>query len=300
MDQSFNPDKFEQQQLIEKIEAAQDIGSDCYIRSDNGNLTIRVKPGDSSVLSVDSLTAAGAIDFAAVDFSYSPLEAPMQATGSQLGPDEHGAGRFARFIADNPLESIPSLRDLAQRLNLTFGSASDWRVFSGFLNALPAQISDEVLERLVVPLLSAGELPWIPEDSAAVLEAHGWSKERIAGSFSEAELDQRYAQKNFFETTGVPVAAVKTANDLFDAISETLIEDGNFIAVRLICTFIQAHHFTPDTDFLEQIVFPFLDHFGAQGYSDIIQALNDCEHAGSWNAPQFAGTAIPWYGEELA
>lgn len=301
MDRAFGPDSFAQNRLLQKVEEAQLLGRDCFLRSPGHEVAVHIRPGDSAPLSLEALQLAGDdLNFAAVEFSYRPLAASLEGGAFVLnGRGEVKPGQFADFFALHPLESLASIRELAQSFDTHFGSGSDWRVYSGFLQALPAELSDATLQKLVVPLLAAGELNFIPTEAEEVLQKRGWSQERIQAAFSEDERNQRSAKQYFLEKTGVPIDEVRTANDLFVAIGETLIEHGNFYAVQLISDFITAHHFTTDTDALEKVIFPFLQSFGPEGYAAIIASLDACEHAGSWNAPAYSGPALPHFGREL-
>ena len=297
MDQHSLSDPFERQQLIAKIEEAQLFGSECYLREESGELTVRVSPGESPEAAIRQFGLDCNLD---VEFSLEPLVSALTVAGCMLnGEGGFDADEFAGLFDSHPIEGIASVQELASLLEDNFGSGSDWRVYAGLLRALPTNLSDDVLERLVVPLLSAGELIWVPDEAEEFLERSGWTAERIRESFSMEERGQRSAQAEFLEDTGVPVSAIETANDLFDAFFSGLNEEGNYRAVGIIKTFIQANHFTTDTDRLERIVFPFASSFGAQGYEDLIEALDNCEHAGSWNMPRFTGKSFSGYAEEL-
>ena len=300
MNLTSRPDDFEQRNLIEKVQDAQLVGRDCYLRTEGGEVAVHIRPGDIAALSIDNLRVMENVDFGAVEFSFEPLSALIEGGAITLnGRGEFASEPFADFLSTNPPESIASVRDLAQLFDNHFGSGADWRVYSGFLKALPDNLSDETLHTLVVPLLSAGELNFIPAEAGEILQKYGWSEEQIKAFFSEDERDQRSAKQYFLEQTGVPVAEVRTSGDLARAISGYLVQNGNCCTVLLLCEFIQANHFTKDTDLVEQIVFPFVNAFGPQGYQEIQQALDMCEYAGSWNMPAYTGPSQPHYGEEL-
>jgi hypothetical protein len=299
MNLTSRPDDFEQRNLIEKVEDAQLVGRDCYLRTEGGEVAVHIRSGDIAVLSIDNLRAVGDVNFGAVEFSFEPLTAAIEGGAMTLnGRGEFDPEQFADFLATHPLESIASVRDLAQLFDNHFGSGADWRVYSGFLKALPENLSDATLHTLIVPLLSAGELSYIPAEVEEILQKYGWSEEQIKASFSEDERDQRSAKQYFLEQTGVPITEIRTADDLARAISGYLVQNGNCCTVLLLCEFIQAHHFTEDTDQVERLIFPFINMFGPEGYQNIQQALDMCEYAGSWNMPPYRGPSQPHYGEE--
>lgn len=288
---SQNPEPDQRSKLLDQIRSAQELGSECFLRCDEEIYEVKIRPGDSAELSLRSLEAAAEVDFNTVSFSFAPAANVYQLYSSLVeGAGELRPEEFRAFFSEHPLEQIGSLKELAALFYEHFGSGSDWRVYTCFFNALPDDIADEVVQRLIVPVLAAGELGPAVIDAEEFLRGIGWTDEQIRASYAADTRVERSARHYFFELTGTPVSQIKTSTQLAeviiaDATKETMQRPASSSAAALITLYVQAHYSERDVAHLASAIEPFLHLLTSAEYQKITDAYWRCEHALPWFPP---------------
>jgi len=284
---------FERAKLGQRIVDAQELGFDCYLSSSDGTVVTRVGPEESPDVALKQLEEGHGTDgLGGVQFSYErPSEGCAWLGAAILNGANLEQSDFVELWTQHPIDSIASIAELGGLFESFFGSARDWRVWQAFLEHLDEDVSDEVVPRLVIPLLEAGELAWAPQNSKKFLQRRGWSEERINQSFCKATAERRFARAEFHRVTGQSVDTITSCSDLLDAFFPQLCQDGAFSAVTTICYFIRGYLPEADSTRLEEIIKPFLSSFGGLGYEKMAEDMDQryFDYRVDWDTTPYQG-----------
>jgi hypothetical protein len=271
-------ESYERKNLLAKIADAQEVWADCYLYTSDNILAVHVRPTDSPELSIRQFEAAGIPSLCDVNFSYrEPTSAGIIFSGSSLVGSELTRQDFERIFEEHPLEALGSLAELSSLFEEHFGSSRDSRVWGSFLENLPDDLSEEVVIKLVAPLLQEGGLHEVPEQAELYLKRRGWSEERISDSYDEGIRATKRGRADFFEATGWLVEKVKSTNDLSDAVFSALTSSsfGYEQVLEALCAFINGQGPNTNPQKLKEIVDPLFSLFGYRGYETLQDAMYD-------------------------
>ena len=253
---------FSAELILSKVYDAQAEQKTCYLHVDD-----LVKEVEPDTPSEEIETFIGKLS-----------EAQREKVQCVLEMPDTKSTRILRFFRAHPPHSITSFDDLRKKQIDCIGDIAPY-IYAEFLKRLSCKtsVTPQKTKHLFIPLLSAGELRYVPEETAQYLQKTGMSSKEIDQLWQEttADRERRLSGSWFkYKTDKTPMASIRTCEQLDNVVRKANHEGHPWVVYR---DFLRSLPERPEDDILQNIVIPLAarkDYWVRKTARDILERCN--------------------------